>query len=77
MQTMMDSIIEMTFAQPMSDDSESDEDSITIEIPCKYCSKIFTNQMSLKTHFLVAHDQDTSVLNIRRLHIDGKGRFTI
>jgi hypothetical protein len=78
MQKLMDCIIEVMLNRPPSDDSDSDEDSITMEIPCQYCSRLFSSQMSLKTHILVAHDhQDTSVLNIRSLNIDGKGKGSL
>lgn len=75
MKKLMDCIIEVTFARPDSEESDDDDDNVTIEIPCQYCTRFFTSQMLLKTHILVAHDhQDTSVLNIRKLVLDSKGR---
>ena len=75
MAKLFDCIIEVSLANAASDVSDDDEDSVTIEIPCPYCSRLFTSQMSLKTHILVAHEhEDTSVLNLKRLVIDSKGK---
>ncbi|XP_076464770.1 uncharacterized protein LOC143296626 [Babylonia areolata] len=74
MAKLFDCIIDVSLARAESDSSDDDEDSITIEIPCQYCSRFFTSQMSLKTHILVAHEhEDTSVLNLTKLVID-KGK---
>ena len=75
MAKLFDCIIEVSLANADSDVTDDDEDSITIEIPCQYCSRFFTSQMSLKTHILVAHDhEDSSVLNLKKLVIDSKGK---
>ncbi|KAL8619550.1 hypothetical protein ACOMHN_019606 [Nucella lapillus] len=74
MATLFDKIISDSINKYESETSDDDEDSITIEIPCKYCSRYFTSQMSLKTHILVAHEhEDSSVLNLQKLVID-KGK---
>lgn len=78
MAKLFDCIIEVSLANADSDITDDDEDSVTIEIPCQYCSRFFNSQMSLKTHILVAHDhEDSSVLNLKKLVIDSKGKCSI
>ncbi|KAK7104173.1 serine-rich adhesin for platelets-like [Littorina saxatilis] len=75
MANLFDCIIEVALANHESDVSDDDDESTTIEIPCKYCPRFFPCQMKLKTHILLAHEhEDTSVLNIKKLAIDGKGK---
>ena len=75
MESILDCIIRVSFAMPSSSDSSDDSDSPSIEVPCKFCSKKFNNQMSMKTHIMVSHEhEDTSVLNLRKFTIDGEGK---
>ncbi|XP_076441560.1 uncharacterized protein LOC143280771 [Babylonia areolata] len=68
-------IIDMSLARANSDDSEEDEDSAVAELPCQYCCRFFASQMALKTHILVAHEQeDDSVLNLTQLTLDSNGK---
>ncbi|KAL8606529.1 hypothetical protein ACOMHN_015569 [Nucella lapillus] len=71
MATIFDCIIDMSLARADSDESEEDEDVAVAELPCQYCCRLFSSQMSLKTHILVAHEQeDDSVLNLTQLTIN-------
>lgn len=77
MASLFDHIIDQTINRSESESSGDDEDSITIEIPCKHCSRFFNSQMSLKTHILVNHEhEDSSVLNLQKLVID-KGKRSV
>lgn len=75
MKNLFDCIVEVSLLTPDSDVSDDDEDSITMELPCQYCSRYFSSNMSLKTHILVAHEkEDPSVLNLKKLVIEEKGK---
>lgn len=72
MATIFDCIIDMSLARADSDNSDDEEDGATDELPCQYCCRFFSSQMTLKTHILVAHEQeDDSVLNVTQLTIKG------
>ena len=78
MAKMFECIIDVSLARSDSDSEDDDSDSVTLEIPCQYCSRYFPSQMTLKTHILVAHEkEDTSVLNITDLIIDSKGKRSV
>ena len=75
MAKLFECIIDISLAKADSEASDDEDECAAAEIPCQYCSPLFSSQMSLKTHILVAHDQeDTSLLNLRDLIIDRKVR---
>jgi hypothetical protein len=78
MKGLLDCIFEVSYRHEESASSDDDDDSferISREMPCKFCSKIFGSTMTRNTHILVAHaQQDSSVLNLRRLSVNEADR---